>query len=179
MNVDYLIVGQGLAGTLLAFELLKLQKSFIVINDPEISSASSVAAGIINPVVFKRMNKSWMVDESFPKMESTYPELEELLGTTFYKRCRIFKILDQQSALEWKEKVITHHLEEYLETELAHPFNHSCLLIPYGTGIIHKAGRIDLQQLTSSFSRYLDLQQLIRNENFSFDNLVINQHAIT
>jgi len=27
MNVDYLIVGQGLAGTLLAFELLKLQKS--------------------------------------------------------------------------------------------------------------------------------------------------------
>ncbi|MGE5447336.1 MAG: FAD-dependent oxidoreductase, partial [Bacteroidales bacterium] len=61
MKVDVIIVGQGLAGTLLAFELLKLGQSFVVIDQPGIIKASSVAAGIINPVVFRRMTKSWHV----------------------------------------------------------------------------------------------------------------------
>lgn len=61
MKVDFIIVGKGLAGTLLAHELIKMNKSIIVYDDPNLPGASSVAAGVINPVVFRRMTKSWMI----------------------------------------------------------------------------------------------------------------------
>ncbi len=65
MNADFIIVGQGLAGTLLAHELIQLGKSVLVFDDPAAPKASEVAAGIINPVVFRRMTKSWLVDALF------------------------------------------------------------------------------------------------------------------
>lgn len=58
MKVDFFIVGQDLAGSLLAYELLKRNKRILVFDDPKQPKASDVAAGLINPVVFRRMTKS-------------------------------------------------------------------------------------------------------------------------
>lgn len=178
MKVDVIIVGQGLAGTLLAFELLKLGQSFVVIDQPGIIKASSVAAGIINPVVFRRMTKSWHVDEAFPVMEATYHELEKLLNTSIYKRCRILKILDEKSRLLWKEKVISHQLEEYLESEPDLNFHHPNIHTPFGVGIVNKASRLDIPKLILHFRRYLEQQGLIRAEFLNFDYLSINPQEV-
>jgi len=117
MKVDYLIVGQGLAGTLLANEFIRRKKTFLVIDNPGQQKASNVAAGLINPVVFRRMTKSWMVDDAFPLMEVVYKELEELLQTKIYYPCQMFRILESQEHDVWREKVKSNQLEKYLEPE--------------------------------------------------------------
>ena len=58
-NLDFLIVGQGIAGSLLAWHLLRLGASIIVIDDNHAGAASLVAAGIINPISGIRMVPSW------------------------------------------------------------------------------------------------------------------------
>ena len=93
MKVDFIIVGQGLAGTLLAHELFRQNKSFIVFNDPNQIKSSDVAAGLINPIVFRRMTKSWLVDDAFPQMETTYRKLEELLKEQFYFPGQMLKVI--------------------------------------------------------------------------------------
>ena len=75
MKVDYIIVGFGLAGALLANEFIRKNVSFIVFDDPDQPKASEVAAGLINPVIFRRMTKSWLVDDAIQQMEFTYRQM--------------------------------------------------------------------------------------------------------
>lgn len=178
MNVNYLIVGQGLAGTLLAFELLKRGQSFIVIDQPGIAQASSVAAGIINPVVFRRMTKSWKVDEAFPVMETVYHELEELLNISICNRCRILKILDKESSPMWREKVFANQLGNYLEAEPDLNFHNPSINTPFGVGIVKKAGRLDIQKLILHFRHYLERHQCLRIESFDFESLHTKPHDV-
>ncbi|MGL5891495.1 MAG: amino acid oxidase, partial [Bacteroidia bacterium] len=58
-NTDYLIAGQGLSGSILALTLLRAGKTVHVIDLPELSSSSRIAAGVYNPFNFKRMINTW------------------------------------------------------------------------------------------------------------------------
>ena len=74
---DILIVGQGLAGSLLALELEKRKKNVMIIdNNPSVSS-SKVAAGLYNPITGSKMIKTWLADELFPNLSKYYQDLEK------------------------------------------------------------------------------------------------------
>ena len=62
-NKNILIVGAGLAGSCLAHRLLDDGHHITIIDKGE-NHATSIAAGMVNPMVFRRMNKSWRLDES-------------------------------------------------------------------------------------------------------------------
>ena len=49
--IDFLIIGQGLAGTVLAWNLIQRGRSVIVLDREDESTSSKVAAGLINPFV--------------------------------------------------------------------------------------------------------------------------------
>ena len=57
-EVDYIIVGFGLAGIAFCEQLEKRNKSFIVF-DNGIDGASRIAAGLYNPVILKRYTLPW------------------------------------------------------------------------------------------------------------------------
>ena len=52
MTKDYIIVGGGLAGMLVAWELFERGKSFLIYVD-DAPASSKVAAGTWNPVTFR------------------------------------------------------------------------------------------------------------------------------
>ena len=56
MKVDYLIIGQGLAGSLLAWELIQRRCSVVVVDNGN-ENASQIAAGLINPITGMRFVK--------------------------------------------------------------------------------------------------------------------------
>ena len=74
MQIDILIVGQGICGTMLSWFLNKAGKSFLVIDDNNANTPSKVAAGIINPVTGRRFVYSWMIDIVMPFAAETYNE---------------------------------------------------------------------------------------------------------
>src|SRR5919202_4357935 len=79
MQVDYLIVGQGICGTMLSWFLHKEGKSFVVIDDERPNAATQSAAGIINPVTGRRYVYSWMIDVVMPFAIDTYRRIGERL----------------------------------------------------------------------------------------------------
>ena len=104
-KVEFLIVGNGLAGMMLAFEMLKHKLDFRIAYSPQKYRASSVAAGLFNPLVFRRLTKSWMADELLPGMKTKYLELEKLLKKTIYYEKNILKPLSEQEKILWKERI--------------------------------------------------------------------------
>src|ERR1700757_1202579 len=104
-KTNYIIVGQGLAGTILAQTFLSEGKSVVIIDEKGFSNASKIAAGLYNPVVFKRLVKSWLADELLPFMDKFYPEAENLLGTRFYFKKQILKpFAEEQEKVLWLKK---------------------------------------------------------------------------
>ena len=76
-SADYIIVGQGLAGTLLAHDLLENNQSVLIIDKPHAAMASRVAAGLFNPVGVKRCIRSWRADDFLSFAIERYKFLED------------------------------------------------------------------------------------------------------
>lgn len=83
MLIDVLIVGQGLAGSLLAWRLLQEGLSVLVIDDGALN-ASQIAAGLINPITGQRLVKSAQVDELLPAAMAVYRELADVFKQDFF-----------------------------------------------------------------------------------------------
>ena len=89
MRPDILIIGQGLAGTMLAWELERAGIAFEIADCGHEGAASAVAAGIINPITGRRLVKSWRYESWFPVARESYRALETALGTTLWHDMRI------------------------------------------------------------------------------------------
>ncbi|QES87747.1 FAD-dependent oxidoreductase [Rhizosphaericola mali] len=61
MNVDFIVVGQGVCGTFLSYYLLEKGFSVIVVDQFRENTASQIASGVINPVTGRRIVKTWMI----------------------------------------------------------------------------------------------------------------------
>jgi glycine/D-amino acid oxidase-like deaminating enzyme len=177
MRTDFIIVGQGLAGTLLSYELLKQGKTVAVIDSPDYQKASAVAAGLINPVVFRRLTKSWFIDELYPQLEQTYGELERLLGRPFYYPTKIRKVLGRGEGDFWKKKVVENDLANYLMPE-PDDANYSGLNLEHGSGWVEKAGRVDLEALLNGYHAYLEQRGILRKINFDYDRMVLHPDRV-
>jgi glycine/D-amino acid oxidase-like deaminating enzyme len=77
------IIGQGLAGTCLAWELFDRGVPFEIV-DREHGGSSRVAAGMINPVTGKNFQPSWRIAEFLPEAMAFYGSIEARLGVKFW-----------------------------------------------------------------------------------------------
>lgn len=75
MQVDFLIVGQGLAGSLLAKELLRRGRTVHVVDDRWKSSSSQVAAGLMTPLTGRRFTLTKDYPELFAAAKARLTEL--------------------------------------------------------------------------------------------------------
>ena len=75
MQVDFLIVGQGLAGSLLAKELLRRGRTVHVVDDRWKSSSSQVAAGLMTPLTGRRFTLTTDYPELFASAKSKLTKL--------------------------------------------------------------------------------------------------------
>src|SRR5262245_56611370 len=82
-SVDVIVIGQGLAGTTLAWQLFRRRVRFVVVAPLE-EGSSRIAAGQITPVTGKRLAKSWRWDELYPAAVAFYCAREAETGTSFF-----------------------------------------------------------------------------------------------
>ncbi|OON66794.1 NAD(P)/FAD-dependent oxidoreductase [Hymenobacter sp. CRA2] len=91
-QADYLIVGHGLAGATLAWELRRRGRSVLVLDAYQPDSATRVAAGLINPVAGKRFALAWRIDELLPAARTFYRALEAEFGQLLFFEKPILKL---------------------------------------------------------------------------------------
>ena len=108
--VDYLIVGQGLAGSAMAMALLEQGASVIVLDREDMNSASRVAAGLVTTVAGKGMNLSWRQAEYLPEAMAYYHQLEQSSGQKLFHSQELLRLFDSE-----KRKVKFENKIEQLE----------------------------------------------------------------
>ena len=97
-NQDYLIIGQGLAGSLLAWELSQRDCKIMLV-DNSLENASQVAAGLINPVTGMRLVKSLDVAQLLPCALRCYAQLSQFFTQDFYIEKPMLRLLTNELLL--------------------------------------------------------------------------------
>ncbi len=172
-----LIIGQGIAGSVLAHTFRKKNIAFQVVDTPELSASSRVAAGIWNPIVFKRMTKSWMADEAIPAMHDFFAEAENFLGTSLLRRIKILKFFtEKQEADLWQKK--QGDLKNYLDNHiyLKDQFSLTGLIPPdYGFAFVEESGNVNTEKFIQKTRDWLIAQNSLYEKKFAFDSTCLHE----
>ncbi len=177
--MNYIIVGQGLAGTILAHTLLNQNKTITIIDSPDLSKTSKVAAGLYNPVVFKRLVKSWLAEELLGHMNEFYPKAQELLNAKFYFKKNIVKpFSEEHEKVLWLKKTgedIGKYLSKTIETGFLTDIIHNRI----GTGEVVEAGNIDTNVFLDESRNFFKANNILLEEEINYDLLTISENSIT
>ena len=92
------IVGQGLAGTCLAWELWKRGSPFLLV-DRGSGGSSRVAAGMVNPITGKNFEPSWRSGAFLPDALSFYTEVELLIERKVWHAFPVLRLAGSEK--EW------------------------------------------------------------------------------
>lgn len=179
MQHDVIIVGQGISGTVLAHTLMQKGKRVLVIDDGFKGCSSMVAAGLWNPVLFKKLNKTWKADALLPVAQKFYQDLEEVLDEKFWiprEVVRVFASIEEQN--NWMARSAESGLAHYLDDRDLPAMNRDEIKAPHGYGQVVTAGNVDLPVLLNSFRKRLSAHDALLEEPFEASALTIHENKV-
>lgn len=163
MEFDYIITGQGIAGTLLSYTLVQAGQRVLVIDEYKANSASRIAAGVINPVSGRRFEMGWMYEEIYPFARNTYQQLGSLLDVPVFLERDIWMVLPSAQLQEaFNTKTGRGAAQQYTRPADAAVWD-NWLHQPYGAAIV-KGATVLLQNLLPAWRAWLSGRQLLLEE---------------
>lgn len=170
-QVDYIIVGQGLAGTFIAHDLLEKNCTVHIIDQPLAAAASKVAAGLINPVAMKRCVPSWKAEQFFPFAINRYTVLEKKLQTSFLTQKSIYRLFaNEDNRKQWQIKFSNEGMDLFI-TKFANTTTEPFLKDDYGGATVSPAAILDTVAFLRSSRAYFLQQKCLEEERFDFELL--------
>jgi glycine/D-amino acid oxidase-like deaminating enzyme len=166
ISIDYIIVGQGICGTLLSYKLLQAGKSVLVFDDQRAAAAWPVASGLINPITGQRLAKAWRIDELLPAAIAMYRELEVLLHAPLLTAHPLLEFLPDEAAHNQFVKrayQYPEHLCLPAEEAAWKPFFRSA----YSVGVI-QTYLLNIQQLITLWRARLQRNQQLLEQPFNW-----------
>ncbi len=166
-----LVVGQGIAGSLVAFMLHLHKMPFIVIDPGQMNTSSRIAAGMFTPVSGKRYTVSPHVLQQISFAKEVYSEIEQLIG------CAILHLRNIYHVHSYRDE------EKDLVGKLANAdvarfiINQPMLIegIKQGAGAfeITNSGWVDCELFIDSFALWLKRNDALIEERFVYNDLQI------
>lgn len=154
--MKFLLLGQGLAGTLLGYRLEQAGHTVHYVDAPEQTAASAVAAGIVNPITGRRFVKSWRIDELIPEAKALYVELEQLLGVKLWYEMPLIRTLYNRGDVnDWEARSADPGYPEYMDdrpdtgriAEITNP--------AFAYAGVRHASRVDVGTMVTAFREKL------------------------
>ncbi len=177
MQVDYIVVGIGLAGISFCEQLEANNKTFVVF-DNKSQQSSVVAGGLYNPVVLKRFTSVWKSKEQLQIALPMYANLENKLKVKLDYKIpvyRKFASLEEQN--DWFTASDKLKLSEYLSTNIIKNEN-GAINASFGFGEVLQTGRIDVKCLIKSYKNQLLKEKLLFEEAFNYNAIEILEDGI-
>ncbi|MBO3115904.1 FAD-dependent oxidoreductase [Winogradskyella sp. DF17] len=171
-QVDYIIVGCGLAGISFAEKLRANSQSFMVFDNSS-QQSSLAAAGLYNPVILKRFTPVWKVKEQLKIALPLYANIEKDLSIKIDYRLRIlrrFSSVEEQNL--WFTASDKSTLEDFMGLNIVKNTN-PLIDAPFGFGEVLQAGRLDTEELIRRYKAFLIKEQWLVSERFDYQNLQI------
>ncbi len=151
MAAEIFIVGQGLAGTCLAWRLWDRGRDIHLVHRGDRRGTSLMSAGLLTPVTGRGMNPSWRLDEFLPEAIHFYRSVEMVLGETFFHELpilRLFANAGERARFEEKREELAPWVGDVLERT-------DCLIhAPHGGVTWVGGGRLDSQRFLEASKGY-------------------------
>jgi len=177
MIVDYIIVGAGLAGCSFAEIALQHQKKILVFENYS-QPSSTVAGGLINPIILKRFTEAWNVAEQHEFSIPFFKELEQKLHTNFVFELPIYrKIASVEEQNNWFTASDKPNLQAFLNPKMHHT-KFKYINSDFGFGEVLQTGYMDSKLFLEKYHQYLSSKELIEYTTFDYESLKIEENYI-
>jgi glycine oxidase len=178
--MDFIIVGQGLAGSLLGYELLKRNKQVLIIDEEKINTSSKIAAGIILPITGRRIVKTWRADELLPFAESYYRKIENELQETFFQSLPILEIFSSvKNRNDWLNRSTENGFNKYISEEISAAELSGDLKTHDGGILLKNSGYVNINKLVAACQTYFKSKNIFEAARFSEDEIEITSQGIS
>ncbi len=172
-KVDYILIGQGLAGSCLALELMRRKKTFIVMDKPQTHSASRVAAGLFNPITGRTNQPTWRAAEIFKLLIEFYREAEIATDAKFLNLVPIYRpFLSRQEQHKWPTESQTWISSLSQTSRFPESINN-----PFGGIEIQSSGFLDAKIFVESVRKILLSHGKLMEELFIHDQLATGEQV--
>ncbi|MBY0480058.1 MAG: FAD-binding oxidoreductase [Chitinophagaceae bacterium] len=177
MELDYIIVGQGICGTFLSWNLMKAGKKVLVIDDDQPFSSTKVASGVINPVTGRRIVRTWEIDKLLPFAKEAYTALGNELSVSLVRQCNILDFHPTpQMELAFRDRLVEE--KEYLriptdQDQWKYYFNY-----PFSIGEIDPCLLLDLHSLLREWRKKLALENALLSTRFEWVDCSIENEQV-
>ncbi|WP_209330236.1 NAD(P)/FAD-dependent oxidoreductase [Lunatimonas salinarum] len=179
MKTDFLLIGQGLAGTVLSWRLMAGGHRVHLVDMPGMHMSSRVAAGLYNPITGRKMVKTWAADLHFPEIEPFYRSLEERLGQRFLEPRPIYRpFLNVEEQNEWMGNSSRMSFSRYL-LEIRTASKYDVVSDPYGGVVLAHCGYLNIPKLLDAYSHWLQNEGLLTQELFDETKLILHSDGIS
>jgi glycine/D-amino acid oxidase-like deaminating enzyme len=177
-QVDYIIVGQGLAGSCLVQSLWHEKQSVVVIASSERKASSTVAAGLYNPITGKKMLLTWNAAVLFPYLDAFYRSAERELDTTIlYPKAIVRPFTDIQAQNDFWAKS-TPEIAVFAEPEQNIEKYEPYIWFPYGGLITKHSGYVDVQAFLGAIKQKLVEKDQYIEETFDHAALQFSTNSV-
>lgn len=191
--VDFLIIGQGITGSLLAYNLIRLGQSVCVIDNDHHGSASKVAAGLINPITGHRLNITEQFFAYAEQAKTLYWQIERDLNLganqTIYReipQTRLIKNAGQNDYLQKRKQQDEYHTllndisntGDWFTDKAQHPFGsiHVSQTAIVDTQTLLFSVRHWLQERSAFITTKVDYQQIqSSSDGIQFNDIKANK----
>lgn len=174
-----LVIGFGIAGMSVSFSFFREGNEVVVVDEGKAHTASSIAAGIVNPVVFKRLTMSWRASEFIPVAEKFYTDWENLLQKKFFHPKTILKLISSTNEFNfWKQKQNDTELIDFISLEKTPEILSTQLHETIAVGKIDHSCWLDIPLLHTEWKKFLLTKSSFREEKFYHENLVLLENSV-
>lgn len=178
MQVDYIIVGQGLCGTFLSWNLCKSGKKVLVIDASRPNSSTKLASGVINPVTGRRIVRTWEIETLLPFAWEAYTQLGKDIRQDIIKQCNILDFHPTpQMELAFRNRLPEE--TEYLRVPENPDAWRAYFDFPFGIGEINPCLLIDLNAMLTGWRKELAAQNALIESKFQLSELKVESHRVS
>lgn len=133
---DYIIVGSGFAGGLLALTLRMKGRRVLLLDDASQSQCSRVAAGMLNPANFRSLAPTWNAPVLAPFAVDFYRQVETVFGKKIFTPRTLYRVLTEKEAAAWPQE------KPFFGEQTENPFP-GILNAPHGVALVTTAGNLN------------------------------------
>jgi len=177
-HIDTIIVGQGLAGSLLAWHLLNRDQSILIVDNDHIGSASITAAGIINPVTGQRLVLHPSTNQHLHIALNCYSELEQFFAKMFYHALPMLRVFSKPTEiLQYKKRTQDKNYADFIGDPYS-PSKYSYLTQNLGGFLQLKTGYLDISLLLQTLKFYFKEKNCYSNEKLNYSNIIPTSKSV-
>lgn len=176
---DFFVLGQGIAGSLLAWELEKRGHQVAILDQHLAGAASRVASGMWNPITFRLLLKSWRADEVLPVAMSYYTEICQHFQGDWLHPLPIHRVFpNQEGQMMWQNKQTDPDYRQFIGEMTSNVNLNDGLPYPHGYGEVLNSGWLEINPLLQAIRAHFMAKNALFEAEFDYQDLKIAADSV-